>query len=226
MKINAILLACALTLSGCKVWVDSSVYVRDVQQVLETQQPTTTPMRLSFEIPSQSACTTSGERIAAALKKAYGDVAVLGCRQVGMDSIADFSVQAEVVHEIENKKADSKQPLYFGVDEVEEGIEVGYYVNTDTWAAMDEDLKDETQHYTRLEPVFKVTLQNDAPDTVAVTLRGVFLNGTPVPAHSPVTAQLKRREQIEIRLSDVQNSAMGLHGSWIPFALIGNASPD
>lgn len=223
-KMNAAFIACAL-LCGCKVWVGSNVYVGDVLEVLETGESTSTPMTLSFEIPSQNACEEVGKRIVVALEKAYGAAEALGCSQIGMDSVANFSVPVELARANANGESESKQPVYLSVLKVEKFAQVNYATNAESLNAMARELEAQIPAYMgqRLEPILSATLQNDGADTVLVTLSGVFANGGPVPQHRSEVIELKRRGQVEIRLSDVDNSALGAHGWGGPFAWIGLA---
>lgn len=214
-----------LPLAGCKVWTESSLYVDDVLKVMETGEAMVTPMTLTFEVPSESACRENAAKIGETLEEVYGSVDSLGCSRIGMDAVAKFTVQAELVYEAENKTADSEQPLYFGVYPAGDVVEVGYFINSDTWRSLYDDLQDQISPIIKptLEPRLSAIIHNDSSETVSVKMKGVFVNGAAVVGHSPVEVQLKRREQVTVHMSDVQNTALASGAGWIPFAEITQA---
>lgn len=211
MRKIAILFSFVGALTGCKMWADADLFTSDLLSVLETGQPLTTPLELAFEIGSKSECEKVNGGLLPALTDAYGDAESLGCEQRGFDSVALFRVPVEIVHEIENQKADSAQPIFIGVySDVESVVTVAFFQSAEGVASFRGAIPEELTRFggKDVEPLLSATIQNDLRGAAKLHLSDVYADGRAIPVQTTKAYDLARRSEVKIVLSDVSNDAL------------------
>lgn len=206
MKKLAILTA-AIALAGCKTEIASDLFTSDLIAAANGTA-LTAPIVLGVETSSEAKCEAEAQAVLAAVSTAFNDVALIGCEESGFDTMARFRVQAPIIITVsDNVQIDG--PFAVGVAADGATIHVTYLTNTDAvravWDALPEDM---TQFQTfAFNPTLSAVLNNDLASPVSITTDDVFSDGTPV--QGTATRELPRRDQVEVRMSDVTNAAFG-----------------
>lgn len=200
------IIAALFMLASCKTHVSSTLFTSDIIAATNDEK-TTAPLVFTMKTNS-SDCVKGAEELVSAVKRQMPDVEFIGCEDIEFEEFARFRVQAEILA-FNNVPPVPSQAFGIGVTEFANEYFVYYLKNPEVlravWDSLPEDLT-MFQVY-ELEPVLKAVLNNDLRKTVTVTTDNVFADGTPV--QGTATRELPRRDQIELVLSDVTNTAFG-----------------
>lgn len=202
-----------LLLAGCKTQVNSDIYLTDVALVASSGKAMPFDLKLSFEVPSPDKCAEANTMLTPTLDKYFGDISFTGCNTEGFSSFATFTAGSEMVHELANKKSDSKMPIYLGAYVNDKGgVEVGYFASPESLKGFTADLPDQAKAYSnKVYVTFAAAIHNDGPTSSKLSVANVFVNGSA--SLLPRDIDLDRRKDIIIQLSDVANATVSA-GMW------------
>lgn len=206
MKRLALIAAC-VALAGCKTQISTDLFTSDLIAATEGES-VTAPLVIGMESTSQQKCKETAPAILEAVQSKYSDAEFIGCERAEFNTFARFRVQAEVL--VFSDSAPTPADAFaIGVRGDGKAYNVSYLTNPDAaraiWDALPEDM---TKYQTyNLEPRLSAVLNNDLRATVSITTDDVFADGTPI--QGTATRDLPRRDQVELRMSDVTNAAFG-----------------
>ncbi|MCW8843244.1 MAG: hypothetical protein OQK00_07510 [Rhodobacteraceae bacterium] len=189
-------------LSACKTHVSADLFTSDM--VAATQgEILTTPVIFGFEVGSD--CEDTGPTMLGAMKTLSEGTEFIGCAKIDYTTVAQFRAPVPVISHGET--LDTALALTAQLDEGRYIIRfaVDHARVRDIWDALPEDMT----KYKRFEfdPVLSATLNNDLRNATIVTTDDVFADGAPI--QGTAQTSLPRRDQINLQLSDVTNSAIG-----------------
>ena len=199
------LLFTLIALTGCKTQISAELFTSDLIAATEGET-ITAPLVIGMEASSEDKCNETAPAVLQAIKTRYSKAEFIGCEDAGWDTFARFRVQAEVIAFADEPPAPN-EAFAIGVRASDLSFSIVYLVNRKAaraiWDALPEELT-EYQTY-KLEPVLFALLNNDLRTSVTVTMDDVFADGTP--SQGTVSRDMPRRDQIELRMSDVTNAA-------------------
>ena len=197
-------LVCAFGLTACKTEIAVDLYASDLVGVTEGSS-FTAPVVLGLEM-SSSECEENGAGMVDAMSGQLNDVEFIGCARNNFDHFARYRAQVEIL-DIKDGQTRTDDALALGVEAKENRYDVFFVSNPDAaqqiWNNLPEDL---TKYQTfNLKPRLAAVFNNDLRKDVTVVTDDVFADGVPVQGMAQHT--LGRRDQVELRLSDVTNAA-------------------
>jgi len=210
MRIVTLLIS-AVFFSGCKLIINATVYTSDIVSVFETHEPKLTPIEIQFEQSSTNNCNENSGQLLAALAKHYETVEFLGCYDADFDTFARFRIVAEIVYEAVNKLSDSTDPIYIGVfedgEQADTDITVAIFKNGETLKTLWDNVSGTFPIASSRTPEITITatIANDSGHIESLHVADVFANGVPVVEETNL--DVAHRNQIDILLSNVTNSA-------------------
>lgn len=207
MKRLALAATAALTLSACKTQIAADLFTSDLIAATEGET-LTAPLVIFMESTTEEKCNETAPDVLAAVQTQHPDAEFIGCEDQSYETFARFRVQARILARMEDAKA-ADDAFAIWVQEAEGTYHVRYLMNPAgtraIWDALPEEM---TQYQTyNLEPELFAMLNNDLRSKVTVLTDDVFADGSPV--QGTATHELARRDQIELRMSNVTNAAFG-----------------
>ena len=206
MRVSRMAMVLALVgVAGCKTQITADLFTSDL--IAATQGETlTAPAVIEVVAPTKAKCEEVGPTIAAVFAEKFSAAEFIGCDTVAFETLARFRAPLQIV-EISSAETPPIEALAIGVEDTGDGITVSYLKNDaeilEIWNALPEDL---TRFQTfSFDPVLAAVLTNDLSGAVSVTTDDVFSDGAPV--QGTFSRQMLRRNQIEIRMSNVTNAA-------------------
>jgi hypothetical protein len=206
------LAACTLTVA-CKAEIAIDLYASDILAVAEGGDPITTPAILSLDGQSNSTCAEMGPTLVKALGIGFPSVAFKGCRNAGFDTWADYTVEVPISREAAAATALAVTATR-DAGPVVATLTASKSVMNQIIAALPEDAADAFNN--DLDVAITFNLRHDGNAELATIVQGVFLDGEPV--QTPRTLHLARRDEIQVRLSNVGDAAL-LQGGSLLFVL-------
>jgi len=196
--------AAVVLLSACKTYISTDPYSSDLIAATEGET-LTAPLVIGTQTSSD--CTSDASKLLTSLQIQMPDAEFMGCTKVNYDDIAQFRIQAAIVDMRDNSSAALQAPFGIGVIRQSGEIKVLFLSNELRIRQLWDNLPEDVRGYNRFsfEPVLSTTLTNDLRTDIKVLIDDVFADGTPYPDESQHV--MPRRDQIEIRLSDVSNAA-------------------
>lgn len=198
--------AAAILLTACKTYISTDLYSSDLIAATEGET-LTAPLVIGTQTSGE--CAADASKLLASLQIQMPEAEFVGCTQVDYDDIAQFRVQAAIVDQRDNPRAAFNAPFAIGVSRQGGEIDVAFLSNDLRVRQLWDSLPEDVRGYSRFsfEPVLSATLTNDLRTEIEVLTDDVFADGTPYPDEGQHI--MPRRDQIEIRLSDVSNAAFG-----------------
>lgn len=199
--------------AGCKLNMRSEAYVSDLRAVANGAAGITTPATLMAEIPSHDECDKYTAAFSQVMHGLMRDFSPKGCEQEGMNSYLLVEAQLPLVHSDETwKQADS----LFGIlttsaSAIEQGIGVALIMDLQKYNTLNTRMDDEfSQKIDLAASRLTMVLNNDERGAGEYLTQGVFVDESPVIEKQAFA--LKRRQQDEIRISNVGAAYLEQHG--------------
>lgn len=208
-RISTFAIIATAFLGGCKADISADLFTSDLINAVNGAA-LTAPIIIGLEAGSEAKCAETAPAMAKAMATQLGAVDFIGCEKARFDVLARFRVQANVV--AMTSEAVTNAPFEIGVQHNGAEYDIFYLTNPNAvraiWDALPEDM---TKYQTfKLEMRLAATLTNDLPDTVEITTDDVFVDGVPV--QGTFTRDLPRRDQVELKTSNVTNAAFSTEG--------------
>ena len=204
-------------LSGCKFNVTADLYIADIREVvLKENSNLTTSATLEVEVPSQEKCNESSDELIRLMEGLVLNLSPRGCVDIGFSTYLLLDTDIPIVNGmIAWEQADTLLGVMTLISD--NVVQVYMMNNLEKFEILSKRVRDE--HFQSLDiskSIIKVILNNDA-QTETITARGVFLNGDPVDNFEEY--ELKRRKELEIKLSNVAAANLGTDGNAFAFLL-------
>ena len=203
--------ATATTLAACKVPVDVTIYGSDALRAAISGETLNTPATISIQAPSDDRCREISEELAKALSKGFADVEFVECQRRKLDNFATFRVALPIT-----SNADPAPAALFLLAAAPTGP-IGLVLKADeskieaVIAAIPDEAKGMLTG--RPDALIRAVITNDAEAPLTITTTGTFVDGEPY--QMPHDRTLKRRDEVQITLSDVGNAALWTGGALI-----------
>ncbi|MEP2833514.1 MAG: hypothetical protein ABJL33_15395 [Hyphomicrobiales bacterium] len=200
-------LAAVTILTACKTLIGADLFTSDLIAAVNGDT-ITAPLIISADTSTLQKCQEFSPDILTAVQSIYDTAEFIGCEKIGFDTYGRFRVQAGVISFTDTAPVPDAA-FAFGVRKEGASYHVSYLINPDAtraiWDALPETM---TKYETfKLDPILSAVLNNDLRNTVTITTDDVFADGTPV--QGTATRDLPRRDQVELKMSDVTNTAFG-----------------
>ena len=211
-------LVALLGLAGCKMNVKAELYTADIREVIEGKE-TKAQIDIAFQA-RQKDCDRIESQVVDVLKREYEDAQFAGCKKQNYFHMAVFRVSAPIkmIDGFDAATTRTQKPIGIGVIEytkVKGRYALMFLVNKDAMKRMmnllPEDMSRMARFMDRGDTKFKAVISNDERKPAEFFTYGSFVNNRPITR--PRTYSLKRREHIEIALSDVANMALNTWAS-------------
>lgn len=204
---RCLLISTCVLLAGCKTQISTDLFTSDLVAATKGES-LTAPLVIGMEASSEQKCSETADSVLAAVQSQFASAEFIGCERADFTTFARFRVQAEIVA-IAGEVPDITAPFSIGVRVDGPNFAVSYLTNPAgaraIWDALPEEL---TKYQTfSLEPLLSAVLNNDLRETVSITTDDVYADGVPI--QGTATQDLLRRDQVELSMSDVTNSAFG-----------------
>lgn len=204
LKALAILFALPL-LAACAPQVESTIYLADIQKVLEDGKPLAAPALLRIPQGGEEDCKKG---LAALIEKIKTMAPVTGkgqCISKDGDQLAEIETSVQIVTPESTIDPVNLFTLVAKPADADGNIPLSFHV----LKSLDDIAKaiapDDTTASDFTPTKFILHINNDGADAATLTPGEVFVDGAPhLAGGEPVTIQ--RRSEIEIRLSDVAGS--------------------
>jgi hypothetical protein len=220
-----VVLPAILFLYGCAPEIDATVYIQDVYDVIDDQEPVEVPMTLRIPQSSLKKCNEDLDDIVYALELFLTVGENTKCISDGMNNFAEL--ETVLVVEKYAPRGNSQPTLssslgsqgetlplvYVGVAELE-NVEGGYSLKITPSLSSDQiELTLRSNDKFRFMPghdvpVFNIKIDNDSRDKIVFQANHAFVNQEPNPNSG--TIELERRGTASVRLSDVASSYLQL----------------
>ncbi len=199
-------------LAGCKLHIAPEVYLSDLRvAAVDDESGLTTSTRISVQIPSSDECAKYRTEISKVVHGMFPEYAIAGCRSEGFESFLDIDAMIPLVN-TKMEWDDSRALL--GILSLQDNgdISVGMLLNTHRYDVLSKRMKDEFfQDLDLTDSRIRLIVNNDARRTKHFIVEGVFLNGDR-PVLKAAKFPIKRRQKVEITLSNVAASSLARHG--------------
>lgn len=210
--VAVVVAAASASITGCVVHSEAEVYVGDLLEVAETQEPLRTPAEVHLEMVSESQCEEDREEVARMMRDYLPEFEARECYREDFTTYLAAEITMPVMS---GASGSSDELLAFQVQEVETGGDrtthaVRFLVDGAQFQTLSERIQ--AEYYQEPDVMGSnvvVTLNNDLRDPVHVASRYVFMDGAPV---AEGTVELERRERVQIRLSDVARGLLVTEG--------------
>ena len=218
LRLTILLFSTLAILSACKFNLISELYLSDLREVaLNENTELTTPATLEIEIPSEEKCQEYSTKLTNLMEGLISGISPKGCEDRGYDTYLLIDVQIPIVngfdawHEID---------LLFGILLSVSDEETSVYMmnNLEKYEILTKRIYDE--FYQTLDiskSKITIVLNNIQQQDEVILTRGVFLDNTPVDNFREFV--LKRRDRIDITLSNVGSAHLESDGSALAFVL-------
>lgn len=230
MKKSVVMLCALMALAGCDQNISADLYVRDLRDLLASDGSKRLPVTMNMEINapglSKQCGQQEGTQIVAAIAGAFEKATVVSCGDVS-GSLDDRMIIKATTY-IERQKDPTnvewgRIPLHFAVGNFldHSNADIYAFFNADAFNALKTQLRSINM---LIDPNVRdvsltVTISNDERDPITIKgIIGSFVNGAPI-AVMPEVVKLEPRQEMTIKLGDVEMSYLAQHG-WIGFATI------
>ncbi|MDV4143538.1 hypothetical protein [Shimia sp. FJ5] len=198
--------AVALTLSGCKTFVEADIYTSDVLAVAEGET-LSVDMNLGLEMPGMDTCNEHAEAITAAYASSFQAAEFRTCENIGLDTILQMRVTTSL-YDLKTTEAQASEPVSVAVFVQETGTLTVLFIPNDAasrqlWDALPNNLTSMATYDPK--PFLTANVINDGRTAMEFQAEGAFVNDTPITFAT--VSSMDRRGELEVRLSDVANAA-------------------
>ena len=195
-------------LSSCTTQISTDLFTSDLVAATEGEA-VSAPLVVSLEMASDSKCRELAPSLTDTLSNSMNGAEFIGCEKSNYDTFARYRVQANIVHLSEGSPSPT-DAFSIGVVQNNNEFSVFYLTNPDAvqaiWSALPEDL---TRYQTfEFNGELSAVINNDLRNTVTIITDDVFADGTPI--QGTAKHQLQRRDQLELKMSNVTNAAFGV----------------
>ncbi len=202
---HILILIALLGLAGCKTRLNATLFTSDLIAALEGES-LTTPLVISME--SDGKCEENAPAALNAVASQYPTADFIGCDKIDYQTFARFRVQIMVLP-YTDKEPLPDQPFAIGINNSDARYIVKYLTNPAAaraiWDALPQDMTKYREY--KFDPVLLATLNNDLRKPITIVTDDVFADGIPV--QGTATRKLPRRDQVELKMSNVTNAAFG-----------------
>lgn len=214
MKTVAIVALAALAVGACKAEIDVSISVADLQRVRANDDGVTATAIVGIET---TGCGANGFEVAKAMAAGFGSAEFIGCRESGLDTLADVRVRLPIVTEPENLPA--ALTLVIANHKLMPHRLVVLMADRDRLQAIEDALPDDmrTAGIGDLAPVVVATIRNDSAAEFSGQTIGAWVDG--IPRQLPYDFTLAPRGEIRLRASNVGNYGL-FDGATLLFGLL------
>lgn len=220
MKFAATLLALPL-LAACAPQVESTIYLADVQKVLEDGQALATPAVIRIPQEGEEECKKGLEALIEKYKALAPTTGKGQCISKDGDQLAEIETEVQIV----TADAAIAEPNLFAlvVTSGGDGSTILAFHALKPIADVVKALASENAMSTDLDPTrFYIHINNDGRETVSLVPGEVFVDGEPHLAGGPAI-DLQRRGEVMLKFNDVAASYTELGNSYT-FATIAAAN--
>lgn len=202
-------------ISGCKQQIDLTIFASDIVTVADSGAQVDANAIIGVNTLSAANCSARQGDVKRALSAGFRNVEFVGCTTRGVETFAEYRVRVPITAPDQL----TESAAYIGTTRRNGVIPVVLQIAPGAFAQMTAALPKDMQNPLdqKIEIVVTLTIQNDLPDAVIISVNSVFLDGAPYPQGHEVT--LPRRGEIRIALSDVANAALS-EGAAPLFALL------
>jgi hypothetical protein len=200
-----------LLLSACSFDFSADLYMQDIADILETQEPIYTNAIFGFEFSGdeedkQKAIQLLTTNLYEAENFREED------RDFQTFLLADYKIPliyAATLEDIHANPELQKHLLALAITRNEGRLDVYAVFNQALFDRLDNQIYEESyQHLELAESSMRVFLINDSREAISATVAGMYVNNAPMPYEG--TFSMERRDQIEIRFSDVLRDSFGV----------------
>ena len=212
MKKRLLIMALAgLLLASCSFDFSADLYVQDVADILETQEPIYTNATFGFEFSGDEEDKQQAiDLLTANLYEAEN------FREEDRDFqtylLADYKiplVYAAAPEDIPTNPELQNHLFAFAITGNEGTLDVYAVFNQALFDRLDNQIYEQAyQHIELAESSMRIFLINDSRESINAVIAAMYVNNAPVPYVG--TYSLERRDQIEIRFSDVLRDSFGV----------------
>ena len=214
-----------VALAGCKMNLTVDLYSTDLRAAKAGESELAALATLAFEVPSVKNCDEYSAKISNIMTGILDDFTPKGCRREGTESflLADTQMPLFISEEKWKKSAALFGVLLFDRADPEH-VGVVIVLDIDKYGILTNRMNKEFHQTIDLsESKITLVLNNDGRKAVAFALRGAFVDAAPILGEQEFT--LKRRQKVNIVLSDVATAFLAKKGFAVGFTLrkdIGN----
>ena len=191
-----------LLISACKLDTTVDIYVGDLSDALEDDLQTNG--KLFVQMPSSDECEDKSAKIIEIISKYMNEVKNEGCDSQDMESYLKLSAKFTIT-----AKEESDETYNVYVEDADDlGLKVSFKIDSAKFSSLNSEINSEfNQEIELAKSTMKFELNNDLRETVLLSSIGsLSINNAP---HVQVEEmELKRRDKVEIRFSNIHSELL------------------
>ena len=207
---HGVIVLLVVLLSACEIKTRTDIFLGDLFDVINTGDVIDTESKLSVQIASKDECNSNSAKLLPMLQGTFGEsVHAEGCLEEGMNTFAVFGMKIPIL--IEDAMAHRSDTLALALFQEEEWYGLRMTINVGRMKNLSKLISDEffqTVDFSTADVA--ITIANDLREKVSIAIRGAFVDGKPVQEYTDFT--LKRRDELDVQLSDVAGASAFTNG--------------
>ncbi|MEE9444870.1 MAG: hypothetical protein V3V19_04315 [Cocleimonas sp.] len=228
-KIVFHILIATILLAGCKQEITSTLYVRDITEVISNKKPLKSSATIKLEMLTDQSCRKKEESITKIISAFFMKLEKTQCIKEGSDTYYYAVFDLPVLLISGSKVNDNyKGGVSVQLSKKEDNrTEIFLTMNLELLSTLDNSLRSEFMGSGGISPSgmqIKIKINNDDRETYRLYTEGSFLDGEAIISRFGKEVELQKRDESIIMLSDVSVSALLGRGT-TSFTYVGSVMP-